>query len=101
MLDSDDNQYHSSVVNGRFSTVGGMNIPIPWHQPLMQGMTQDCMGKCHTINDFPIKNAKEFVGNIIHIFENTHFPYLLYRFMKYDNQYDVYKHYKSHNYRIY
>ena len=74
-----------------------MNIPIPWHQPLMPGKTQDCMSKCHTIDDFPIKNAREIVENIIHIFENTHFPYLLYRFMKYDNQNIVYRHYESHH----
>jgi len=68
-------------------------------ETLYHGYMNQLLIKIHS--DYPGKFIG-FVGNIIHIFENTHFPYLLYRFMKYDNQYDVYKHYKSHhNYRIY
>jgi hypothetical protein len=74
---SDGNNYYLYVVNGNFPS-SIESIPIRWHQPLMPGKTQDCISKCHTIDDFPIKNAKELVENIIYMFENTYFPYLLY-----------------------
>lgn len=63
------------------------------------GMENTCLSYCSTIADFEYtyENLQSHINNLIHIFDNTYFPYLIYKFLKDDKTNIIWKHY-NYNY---
>ena len=74
---------------------GGCSESIPMKRPhtTYAGEQVTCTRYCHEVSDLPFEYPKNLVENLIHLFDNTYFPYLIYKFLKDDEQNKIFNYY--------
>jgi hypothetical protein len=69
------------------------NIPIKRPHTTYAGEQVTSTSYCHEVSDLPFEYPKNLVENLIHIFDNTYFPYLIYKFLQYDRSNKIFLYY--------
>ena len=67
-------------------------LKMPYTCPA--GCRTDVPEFCHTISDLPTySESYKLINNLIHIFDNTYFPYLIYKFLRDDMSNTIFNYY--------